>query len=156
MAYSKTCKICGTGFESDSKNTIYCSDKCAKCGAKKSARKRKMKRINAVRRGDDKEVESLIVAARRLSRDVAKLCLHKVCACKTEGHACEGELVCHHIDHDVFNCHPSNLIWLCEKAHRELHNNEEDCSMQDEIKAFITIRKQAEIRQRNKERQSST
>ena len=36
MAYSKTCKICGKSFESDSKNTVYCSDKCAKRGAKKA------------------------------------------------------------------------------------------------------------------------
>lgn len=35
------------------------------------------------------------------------------------------------------------------KAHREIHNKEEDCSLIDEIKAFITIRKQAEIRERN-------
>lgn len=35
------------------------------------------------------------------------------------------------------------------KAHRELHNNEEDCSIIDEINAFVTIRKQAEIRERN-------
>ena len=40
-------------------------------------------------------------------------------------------------------------MWLCEKAHRELHSKEEDCSIIDEIKAFVTIRKQAEIRERN-------
>lgn len=154
MKYSKKCKICNKTFESDSKNTVYCSDKCAKSGAKKAARRRKMKHINAVRRGDDKEVDALLVAARKLSRDIAKLCLHKVCGCKDENHVCEGELVCHHIDHDPLNCHPSNLIWLCEKAHREVHLVEEDCSMQEEMKAFITIRKQAEIRKRNSDKQS--
>ena len=149
MTYSKTCKICGNTFESESRKTIYCSDKCAKRGAKKAYRSRKMKHINAVRRGDEQEIENLITAARRLSRDIAKLCLHKVCSCTDEGHVCEGDLVVHHKDHCVWNNSPQNLQWLCEKAHRELHNSEEDCSIIDETKAFIIIRKQAEIRERN-------
>lgn len=153
--YSKQCKLCGNTFESESRNTVYCSDKCAKRGAKKAYRSRKMKHINAIRRGDDQEVQNLITAARHISRDVAKLCLHKVCSCKDPNHVCEGELVVHHKDHNVFNCDPSNLMWLCEKAHNEIHSNEEDCSNVDEIKAYITIRKQAEIRQRNKEKQKS-
>lgn len=149
MAFTKTCKICGESFESDSRNKIYCSDKCAKRGAKKAYRSRKMKHINAVRRGDDKEVENLITAAYSLSRDVAKLCLIKKCSCTDKDHVCEGDLCVHHIDHDIFNNHPSNLMWVCEKAHNEIHAGEEDCSMRDEIKAFITIRKQAEARERN-------
>lgn len=153
MTYSKTCKICGNTFESESRNTVYCSDKCAKRGAKKAYRSRKMKHINAVRRGDEQEIENLITAARRLSRDIAKLCLHKVCSCTDEGHVCEGDLVCHHKDHNPFNCDPSNLMWVCEKAHNEIHAQEEDCSVVDEIKAYITIRKQAEIRKRNAEKQ---
>lgn len=154
MKYSKKCKICNKTFESDSKNTVYCSDECAKSGAKQAARRRKMKHINAVRRGDDKAVDALLVAARRLSRDIAKLCLHKVCGCKDENHVCEGELVCHHIDHCVWNISPSNLMWLCEKAHHELHSEEEDCSNVDELKAYVTIRKQEEIRKRNSDKQS--
>lgn len=153
MTYSKTCKICGNTFESESRNTVYCSDKCAKRGAKKAYRSRKMKHINAVRRGDEQEIENLITAARRLSRDIAKLCLHKVCSCTDEGHVCEGDLVCHHKDHNPFNSDPSNLMWVCEKAHNEIHAQEEDCSVVDEIKAYVTIRKQAEIRKRNAEKQ---
>ena len=149
MTYTKTCKICGCTFESEARNTRYCSEKCAKRGAKKAYRSRKMKHINAVRRGDEKEIENLITSARALSREVAKLCLVKKCACKDPDHVCEGSLVCHHIDHCVWNNSPQNLQWLCEKAHRELHNSEEDCSIIDETKAFIIIRKQAEIRERN-------
>lgn len=149
MAFTKKCKICGTTFESGSRNTVYCSDKCAKRGAKKAYRSRKMKHINAVRRGDSKEIEGLIAAAYKLSRDVAKMCLVKKCACTEANHVCDGELHCHHIDHCVWNNSPQNLQWLCEKAHREIHNNEEDCSIIKEVKAFITIRKQAEIRERN-------
>lgn len=149
MAFTKKCKICGTTFESDSRNTVYCSDKCAKRGAKKAYRSRKMKHINAVRRGDSKEIEGLIAAAYKLSRDVAKMCLVKKCACTKANHVCDGKLHCHHIDHNPFNCNPSNLVWLCEKAHREVHSKEEDCSIIDEINAFVTIRKQAEIRERN-------
>ena len=89
MAYSKTCKICGKAFESESRNTIYCSDKCSKRGAKKAYRSRKMKHINAVRRGDDKELESLLATAYKLSRDVAKMCLHKVCSCTDKDHVCD-------------------------------------------------------------------
>lgn len=149
MTFSKTCKICGTSFDSDARNTIYCSEKCAKRGAKKAYRSRKMKHINAVKRGDDKEIENIIAAAYKLSRDVAKLCLIKKCDCISDGHICEGELQVHHKDHCVFNNSPSNLQWLCEKAHKEVHSNEEDCSIVDEIKAFVTIRKQTEIRMRN-------
>lgn len=153
MAFSKKCSICGKEFESESRNTKYCSDKCSKRGAKKAYRSRKMKRINAVRRGDDKEIENLITAAYKLSRDIAKMFLYKGCSCTTPGHVCEGELRVHHIDHDVFNMHPSNLVWLCEKAHNEIHASEEDCSIFNEMKAFVTIRKQAEIRARNNKKQ---
>lgn len=155
MAYSKTCKICSKEFESSSKNAVYCSDKCAKRGAKKAYRSRKIKHINAVRRGDDKEIELLITSAYKLSRAVAKMCLHKKCMCSDKDHVCHGELHVHHINHNPFHCHPSNLIWLCEKAHHDLHATEEDCSINDEIKAFITIRKQEEIRERNLTKQMS-
>lgn len=155
MTFTKVCKICGTEFESESRNKTYCSDKCAKRGAKKSYRSRKMKHINAVRRGDDIEIDNLISNAYKLSREVAKLCLIKKCAFSDkEDHICDNELHVHHIDHDVFNNHPSNLIWVCEKAHNEIHAAEENNSMFDEIKAYITIRKQAEIRERNKLKQS--
>lgn len=149
MGYQKVCKICKKEFESDARNTMYCSDKCAKRGAKRAYRSRKMKHINAVRRGDDKEIETLITAAHKLSREVAKMCLHKKCSCSDKDHVCEGELHVHHKNHCVWDNSPQNLQWLCEKAHRELHNSEEDCSIIDETKAFITIRKQAEIRERN-------
>lgn len=156
MAFKKKCKICGNDFESESRNTLYCSDKCAKRGAKKAYRSRKMKHINAIKRGDDKEIEILISNAYRLSREVAKMCLIKKCACKDTNHTCEGELVVHHINHCIFDNNPANLIWLCEKAHKEIHNNEEDCSIVDEIRAYVTIRKQSETRERNKLKQQNS
>lgn len=155
MLYNKTCKICGNTFESDSRNTVYCSDKCAKRGAKKAKRSRKMKHINAVRRGDTSEIESLVSSAYKLSREVANMCLIKKCMCTDKDHICSGELQVHHLDHDPFNCHPSNLIWVCEKAHQDIHAKEEDCSIVDEIKAYTIIRKQSEIRERNAEKQSA-
>ena len=156
MAYHKKCKICGTEFDSDSKNTIYCSSKYAKRGAKRNYRSRKMKRINAIRRGDDKEIENLITSAYKLSREIAKMCLYKGCSCEDPDHICEGELVLHHIDHNPTNMHPSNLRWLCEKAHRELHAKEENCSFFEELKAYVTIRKQKEIRKRNEAKRKSS
>lgn len=148
----KICKICNKEFETESNNRIYCSDDCAKKANKKNYRRRKMKRINSVRRGDDTAIDSLIKSAYRLAHESAKLCLHKQCSCKEKDHECSGKLVIHHIDHNVLNNHPSNLMWLCEKAHREIHKIEDDCSMIDEIKAYITIRKQVEIRKRNKDK----
>ena len=44
-------------------------------------------------------------------------------------------------------------MWVCEKAHNEIHTQKEDCSVVDEIKVYVTIRKQAEIRKRNAEKQ---
>lgn len=149
MSFKKTCKICGAEFESESKNTKYCSDKCAKRGAKKAYRSRKMKHINAVRRGDDKEIENLFKMAYKLSREVAKLCLVKKCSCTDKDHICSGELHVHHINHLILDNRPQNLQWLCEKAHHEIHSKEEDCSITEEIKAFIIIRKQEETRIRN-------
>ena len=154
MAFNKKCKICGKDFESASRNAVYCSDKCAKRGAKKAYRSRKMKRINAIKRGDDKEIKALITSAYKLSRAVAKMCLIKKCLCVDSDHICDGELHIHHKDHNPFNCHPSNLMWVCEKAHNAIHSEEEDCSIDSEIKSWVTIRKQAEIRERNKAKQS--
>ena len=156
MPFTKICTICGNEFESASNNTKYCSDKCAKRGAKKAYRSRKMKRINAVKRGDDKAIKQLMTDAYRLSRGIAKLCLFKKCMYNKPDHVCEGELQVHHIDHCVWNNSPQNLQWLCEKAHNEIHNQEEDCSIIDETKAYITIRKQEEIRERNKLKQTNS
>jgi hypothetical protein len=55
----------------------------------------------------------------------------------------------------VFDARPENLCWLCEKAHNELHAKEEDCSIESEIKAYVTIRKQNEIRERNAAKRQS-
>ena len=147
--FSKICKICNNQFESESKNSVYCSDKCRKRGNKKAYRSRKMKHINAVKRGDDCEINNIITAAYKLAHAVAKLCLQKKCSCTSKDHVCAGNLVIHHINHNVFDNRPQNLQWLCEKAHSEIHSSEEDCSIFDEIKAFIIIRKQSEIRDRN-------
>ena len=150
MSFNKVCKICGVNFKSESSSTKYCSDKCKKKGAKKLRRSRKMKHIKALQRGDDSEISSLIAEAYRLSRKVAKLTLAKKCVFTKEDHSCEGELEVHHKDHNPFNARPENLCWVCEKAHKEIHSIEEDCSVIDELKAYITIRKQSEIRERNR------
>jgi hypothetical protein len=156
MPFTKICTICGNEFESASNNTKYCSDKCAKRGAKKAYRSRKMKHINAVKRGDDKAIKQLMTDAYRLSRAIAKLCLFKKCMYNKPDHVCEGELQVHHRNHNPFDARPENLCWLCEKAHNEIHNNEEDCSIIEETKAYITIRKQEEIRERNKLKQTNS
>lgn len=151
--FHKTCKICGCSFDSDARNKVYCSDECAERGKKKATSKRKR---NAARRKEyssDKEVILLINKARALSREIATMLIPMKCSCKSKGHVCDGDLECHHIDHNVFNMHPSNLCWLCKKAHAEVHAAEEDCDMVGEIKAYVKIKEQADIRSRNKAKQ---
>lgn len=155
MTFTKVCKICNKEFESESRNTSYCSDKCAKRGAKKAYRRRKMKHINSPTYKDDKEIMKLVSKARAVSREIATAFLPIKCSCTDPNHECDGELQCHHIDHNPFNMHPSNLRWLCTKAHAALHAKEEDCNILEEMKAFAKIKEQAEIRARNKEKQSS-
>jgi hypothetical protein len=115
-----------------------------------------MKKYNAIKRGDDKEIELLIKQSYKLSHEVAKMCLFKKCSCKDSNHICEGQLVLHHIDHNVLNTSPDNLMWVCEKYHHEIHNNEEDCSLTEELKAYVVIRKQSEIRELNRKKRDST
>lgn len=152
MTFKKICKICNSEFESEYNNTLYCSDKCKKRAYKKAYRRRKMKHINAVKRGDESEIKALITQAYKLAHDAAKLLLPKYCSyCNFDkNHICNGSLVIHHIDHNILNNSPNNLMWLCEKAHHEIHNNEEDCSIINELKAYITIKKQLLIHKKNK------
>lgn len=155
MAYTKTCKICGKEFESDSRNTRYCSEKCSKRGAKKAYRSRKMKAINRATYASDKEINQLVQRVYKLSREIAEMFLPKECSCDDPNHICEGPLEVHHIDHCPMNLQVSNLRWLCKKAHAQLHSQEEDCDFIGELKAYRTIKEQKEIRDRNKIKQES-
>ena len=150
MAYQKTCVICGNSFESESRNTRYCCEACAAKGAKKASRRRKLKSIRSESYASDKEINQLVQRAYTLSREIATMFIPKECSCTDHGHVCEGDLECHHIDHNPFNMHPSNLRWLCKKAHAELHSREEDCDFMGELKAYKLIKEQKEIRGRNK------
>lgn len=149
MTYSKVCKICKKEFESDSRNTCYCSDKCAKRGAKKAAKRRKMKANFSDEHNTEKSLDKLIQRAYILSREIALALIPQKCSCTDTNHICDGELQCHHINHFVLDMRPQNLRWLCAKAHSELHTREEDCSNLDELKAFLTIKEQEDIRVRN-------
>lgn len=155
MSYQKTCKICGKGFESDSRNTRYCSEQCAKRGAKKAHRRRKIKAINRASYASDKELNQIVQRAYKLSRDIAIMFLEQKCSCNDPDHVCDGDLEVHHIDHNPFNMQISNLRWLCKKAHSQLHSQEEDCDFLAELKSYKLIKEQSEIRSRNKVRQEN-
>lgn len=154
MTFHKTCKICGNEFESESRNKSYCSDKCAKRGAKKAAKRRKMKSNFSEEHATEKSLDKLIQRAYVLSREIAIALIPQKCSCTDPNHVCDKELQVHHINHFVLDMRPQNLRWLCAKAHSELHAREEDCSNLDELKAFLTIKEQTEIRERNFERQN--
>lgn len=149
MVYQKTCKICKKEFESESRNTLYCCDKCAKRGAKRAAKRRKMKSNFSKEHAAEKSLDKLVQKAYLLSREVATTLIPQKCSCTDPNHVCSGELQVHHINHFVLDTRPQNLRWLCAKAHSELHVREEDCSNLDELKAFLTIKEQEDIRSRN-------
>lgn len=155
MTYTKCCKICHSEFTTEARNKLYCCEKCAQKAAKKAYRARQKKKQIQLNNCDDNQFESIIRQAYSLSQNVATMFLPKVCSCKDHDHVCEGELVVHHIDHNVFNTQVSNLCWVCEKAHNEIHNEEEDCSIRDELKAYLTIKEQAEKRIRNAQLRAS-
>ena len=155
MAYKKVCKICGSAFESESRNTRYCSEKCAKKGEKKAYRRRKIKAIHKESYTMDKEINQVIQRAYKLSRDIALMFLPQVCSCVEKDHVCDGDLEVHHIDHNPLNMQVSNLRWLCKKAHAQLHSQEEDCDLLAELKAFLAIKEQHNIRLRNKDKSTS-
>lgn len=155
MTYTKRCKICGNEFETESRNKVYCCEKCAQRAAKKAYRARQKKKQAQLVKGDDQQFESIIRQAYSLSQNVATMFLPKVCSCKDPNHVCEGELVVHHINHNVFNTQVSNLCWVCEKAHNEIHNNEDDCSIRDELNAYMVIKQQTEIRIKNAQRRAN-
>ena len=153
MKYKKKCPVCGKAFESDVRNKKYCGDACAKRGAKKAYRSRKMKHIRSVMSGDEKEIDNIIQTSYKLAQVIAKMFLPKVCSCTEPGHKCNEKLNVHHKDHNCLNNSVTNLCWLCENAHHQIHNEEEDCSVKEELKAYVVIRKQADIRKRNLDKQ---
>lgn len=147
MSFTKTCKICGCEFESEARNTRYCSDKCAKRAAKKAAKKRKVKKDENY--NETVELDRLICKAYALSREIAEMFVPKICAC-TEEHECCDEFECHHKDHNPFNMAPSNLQWVCKNGHVAIHSSEEDVDIYSELKAYAVLKQQAEIRERNR------
>lgn len=151
---TKVCKICNKPFETESPNKQYCSEKCSKRAAKKAYRSRKMKHIMSKDYNLDKEIAQLNNRAHTLSRDLAKMFIPYKCASSEEGHICEDDLECHHINHDPFDCRISNLQWLCKKAHAQIHSKEHDCDIVAELKAYKTIKDQYDIRELNRKSQS--
>lgn len=140
MSYQKVCKICKKEFESDARNTMYCSDKCAKRGAKRAYRSRKMKHMHSASYATDKDISKIVKKAYCLSREIASMFLVRKCDCPDCTRECASELEVHHIDHNPFNMDPSNLKWVCKKEHARIHSNEHDCDFPNELKAYLGIK----------------
>ena len=148
MVYLKTCKLCGCAFESEARNTRYCSEACKAKASKKTAAKRKRRIAKQELTGKAKDTDLLIQKAYKLSREVAEAFLPKVCKCG-RCHDENTELFVHHIDHNVMNMQPSNLVWLCQEAHTDIHTVEADIDLTAELNAYTVIKEQVETRARN-------
>lgn len=114
--YHKTCKCCGKEFESEARNTRYCSQACCdkmqkvgKAKAKKCAKRRKAY-------DEDKELQRLIGRAYSLTQAIGEL-LPKPDDFSEETY----EL--HHGLCDPFNMNPLQLFWAKKGDHERYHQS---------------------------------
>lgn len=114
--FQKVCKHCHKPFESESRNTRYCSDSCAK--KRQAYIKSSRKRYREIA-----PVERVRVAAHTLAVRVCQLEIEM--NIRKSGCACCGateNLQCHHKDLNWLNNSPSNLVMLCNSCHSKTHS----------------------------------
>lgn len=154
MKYKKTCKHCGKEFESESRGTRYCSAEC--CEKAQSHNKRKAKR----RREYDKNREAniLVSTAYALAQRVAKMfsipqdmerakqyVMERLGQTEADLPKAEGRWELHHIDLNVLNNHPRNLIWLPVSLHAFYHSKTSRVNHIDILKDYETKPFEAKI-----------
>ena len=122
--YKKICKNpkCNKDFESESRNTRYCSTEC--CATAQIINKKKDKKCSKRRKrvpGGPCFTTFTIKDLCSLSRDVADAVLQKKCqmSLRDPSHVCSGNLELHHKDANPFNISISNMEYLCRTAHEE-------------------------------------
>lgn len=112
--YTKICKDprCKKEFTTESRNQAYC---CPECQKRHFIEKKKRRKTS-----HSSTYENHIVSrAYALANDIAEIFYpEKVCAlCGSEStHV-------HHIDVNVLNNNPNNLMRVCEACHKKLHSD---------------------------------
>lgn len=134
--FTKKCKYCDKEFESEARNTRYCSLTCC---SKAQQKQRKIKQVRKRKRkeySENVEINRVLSAAYTLAKKVSDLFdLDRTCHCQEfylEGD-CTEDIQLHHRNFNPFDNRPENLIWLCTSHHAKLHSNSNDVNI---IKVF--------------------
>jgi len=116
VIYNKTCKYskCGKAFQSEARNTRYCSDECYAGAQKENKAKAKKNSDRRKKYDNDKELARLAARCYALSRDIAMAVLPSP---PNDGQKYE----LHHYQMDPFNCSPLNMTWVVKGRHENYH-----------------------------------
>ena len=136
--YNKKCRYCGKEFESESRNTRYCSTDCCDKAQTKMKKVKKQRERKRTLYHEDKDVSRLVSRAYALSQDMAEIFIPKVCADPDcECHklpVIEVEFELHHKDCNPFHITFENMEWRCEKAHKRVHTTLPNVNMLEVLK----------------------
>lgn len=119
--FNKICVFCGKEYTSESRGQRYCSqDCCDKANVKNKKIKKKRAQKNKERK--ENEVESRLASrAYSMAHFVDETYNLPKCTCSLcQGQEANNEL--HHFDMNIMNNDPNNLVNLCNKAHKIIHN----------------------------------
>ncbi len=112
--YNKICKDprCRKPFQSESRNQAYCSPECQKRHSIEKQKRRKVARSSTYE-------NHIVTRAYQLANDIADIFYPEhICA------RCGAESAhVHHIDGNILNNQPTNLVRLCVKCHKEAHSS---------------------------------
>lgn len=130
MSYTKICRFCGKEFQSEARNTRYCSQDCCD---KANVKNRKIKKSRAVRNKQRKENEvenRLLTRAYSLTSFVAESFNLPSCNCEF----CKGDSEKypnenHHKNLNPLDNTPNNIIRVCNHRHKIIHNQMPDINM---------------------------
>lgn len=110
MAYKKTCRHCGKEFESEARNTKFCSEECQKRKARKIKQRRK-------EYNETREAQRMVAACYSLARRVAE----EFVPIPEDFRGLKIEV--HHRNGNIFDNRPENLEWVTIDLHKIRHQN---------------------------------
>ena len=126
--YNKICIYCGKEFQSNSRNTRYCSKECLDKAQLKRQSVTKRRRVRRKEYDKNKEVCRLLSRAYKLAKSVAEELKLPKCNCEyCKGGSTDIEL--HHLNLNPLDNTPSNLIYLCKKKHAIVHSMQKSVNM---------------------------
>lgn len=136
--FKKTCKYCDKEFESESRNTRYCSDECCQKAQKKRVSQNKTRKRKRQEYDENREINRALSVAYNLAHKVADLYeIPKVCCHQHLEGECKGDLQLHHHDSNPFNNSPWNLGWSCNGHHMKHHTLTKDVNMVETYKKAV-------------------